>query len=75
MNSTELALAIAIPVTLGVCFLVAVPFIVKYYRRRNKKKQAFKNIDVEKALWGHSQANLLPLPVPYLKAEPLSIPF
>ncbi|KAK7690724.1 hypothetical protein QCA50_005823 [Cerrena zonata] len=55
MNSLELALAIAIPVTFGVCLLVAVPFFVKCWRRRNRKKQTFKKIDIEKAIWGHTR--------------------
>ena len=55
MNSLELALAIAIPVTLGVLLLVAIPFLVKRYRRRNQKKRQFNNVDVEKAIWGHTR--------------------
>ena len=55
MNSLELALAIAIPVTLGVLLLVAIPFLVKRYRRRNQKKRQFNHVDVEKAIWGHTR--------------------
>lgn len=55
MNSLELALAIAIPVTLGVCILVAIPLIVKCYRRKYTNQRKFKNVDVEKAIWGHTR--------------------